>query len=277
LRTEQPGERPAGVPELRYRYPPSWVIGMGRDALLSRSRSVRDDAELAVRMLPRPPLADGLDHIPAEGSFVLIANHYQRRGLWIGWAAALLCHSLLTVRSDLSCHFVITDRIVRDGTTVPGTPWLFGRVANIWDFVPVTPPEALDARPDEWRRALRRCLRKLRREDGGAACLAIFPEGVRGRTRGLRELARGNGRSLLALAATGVPLLPAAVWEERDGALHARFGPLWWPAVPAGLPRALDRWAADSAMTRIAALLPEALRGYYSGLSMPEADTPHAG
>jgi hypothetical protein len=74
--------------------------------------------------------------------------------------------------------------------------------------------------------------------------------------------ARGSGRSLLAIAATGVPILPAAVWEDQDGALHARFGPAWHLAVPADLPQEQrDVQAGSAVMARIAALLPPTTRG----------------
>ncbi|MFI5274804.1 MAG: hypothetical protein ACHQ4H_17370, partial [Ktedonobacterales bacterium] len=117
------------------------------------------------------------------------------------------------------------------------------------------------------RHALRACLRKLKRTDGGPVCLCVFPEGMSGSTRGLGAPTPGPGRSQLARAAAGGPLLPAAVWENSNGALHARFGPAWTPTPPAALARAaLDRWSADEALGRVAALLPEALRGVYASV-----------
>lgn len=268
LRPLAPDERPPGVPRLRYRFPPRWLFAMGRDMLRGRPRSFRADCALAVHLLPAPPVIEGLEHVPAHGSFVLVANHYQRRDLWIGWPGALLCHALWRVRDDLTCHFVATDRAVLDGATVPWTPWAFARVARVWDFILVTPPEALDTAGGGSRRhALGRCLRLLKRDDGRSACLALFPEGMNGSTRGLTAPAPGSGRSLLALAAAGAPLLPAAVWEDAGGALRVRFGAPWHLAAPTiqGTPdkRDLDAWAGDDALAHIAALLPERLRGGY--------------
>ena len=266
LRTPHPDERPPGVPKLRYRIPFPWLMSMGRDMVASRPRSFRDDCELAVRLLPRRPVVEGVEHIPASGSFVLVANHYQRRDLWIGWEGALLCHALWKAQPELICHWITTDRAVLDGATVGFSRWAFERVAQVWDFVLVTPPEALDASADQSRRrALRAALHKLKRADGRPVCLCVFPEGMSGSTRGLGAATAGSGRSLLALAATGMPLLPAAVWENSDGALVARFGPVWRPLPPAELARsALDRWAADDALSRIAQLLPVSLRGAWS-------------
>lgn len=263
LRTPHPDERPPGVPKLRYRFPLTWLMSMGRDMLAGRPRSFRADCELAVRILPRPPVIESAENIPTSGSFALIANHYQRRDLWIGWEGALLCHALWKAQPDLVCHWITTDRAVLDGATVRFSRWAFERVARVWDFVLVTPPEALDAESDQSRRhALRACLRRLKRPDGRPVCLCVFPEGMSGSTRRLGAATPGSGRSLLALAATGIPLLPAAVWENGDGALCARFGPAWRPEPPSGLERiALDGWTAAEALRRVAALLPESLRG----------------
>ncbi len=268
LRTSAPNERPPGVPRLRYRIPLGRAFAMGRDMLLGQPRSFRADCALAVRMLPRRPKIDGLEHVPRDGPLVVVANHYQRRDLWIGFPGALLCDALWSARGDLRCRFVVTDRALLDGATVPFTKAIFARVARVWDMILVTPAETRDAGADEARRhALRACLEALRGEQGHSTALIIFPEGLRGGTDGLHTAAPGSGRSLLALAATGTPLLPAAVFEEPGGALHLRIGPAWHPVPPHGLPKArLDAWAGDDALRRVAALLPEHLRGAYGGL-----------
>lgn len=267
LRTPAPNERPPGVPALRYRFPLRWAFSMGRDMLLDRPRSFRADCALAVRSLPMRPKIEGREHVPREGPFIVVANHYQRRDLWVGFCGGLLCDALWSVRDDLRCRFVVTDRALLDGATVPLTRGLFARVARVWDMILVTPPETLDANATDTRRhALRACLDALRGDTGRSTCLIILPEGVRGDTRGLKPAAAGSGRSLLALAATGAPLLPAAVCEDSDGALHLRIGTAWHPAPPRDLPKAqLDAWAADDALRRVAALLPEHLRGAYAG------------
>ena len=267
LRTPAPNERPPGVPVLRYRFPLRWALSMGRDMLFGRPRSFRADCALAVRSLPLRPRVVGLEHVPREGSIVVVANHYQRRDLWVGFCGGLLCDALWSVRDDLRCRFVVTDRALLDGATVPLTRAIFARVARAWDMILVTPAEALDADAQGARRhALRICLQALRGENGHSTCLIILPEGVRGNTRGLKAAAAGSGRSLLALAATGTPLLPAAVHEEPGGTLHLSLGSAWRPAPPSDLPKAeLDTWGGDDALRRVAALLPEHLRGAYVG------------
>jgi 1-acyl-sn-glycerol-3-phosphate acyltransferase len=262
------------VPRLRYRFPLGWLMEMGRDMLLARPRSFRDDCALAARELPRPPLVDGLEQVPRDGSFILVANHYQRRDLWIGWVGGLLCDSLWRVRPELACHIITTDCAVVGGASVCWTRWLFERAARVWDLILVTPPEACDADAALSRHhALRASLRRLHRPDGRPVCLLTFPEGINGSTRGLLPAAAGSGRSLLALAASGAPILPVGVWEERTGALHARFGPVWRP-VPKEVVAAsqVDARMRDEVMRRIAALLPDTLRGAPAQNSVAEVE-----
>jgi 1-acyl-sn-glycerol-3-phosphate acyltransferase len=267
------GERRAGVPPLAYHVPPGWAIAMGRDLLLARPRSFRADCALAVRALPRLPEVDGLEHIPAAGPLVLVTNHYQRRDLWIGWSGALLCHALWRVRPDLSCHFVVTDRLLLEGAELAGTRWLFARVARVWDFILAASPEAGGSSAERSRtRALLACLRKLRAASDGNVCLCLHPEGAAGSSRGLSLALPGSGRALAALADAGGWLVPAAVWEEPGGFLHARFGAAFRPTWPATAgTAALDQAVSAEAMGRVAALLPEALRGCYAGAARRHA------
>lgn len=275
LRQPAPDERPPGVPKLRYRFPLPWLMAMGRDMLVGRSRSFRDDCALAVRSLPVQPTVEGLENIPATGSFILVTNHYQRRDLWIGWTGGLLCDSIWRVRPDIFCHWITEDRAVIDGASVPATAWMFARVAHVWDFALVTPPDARDADSQRSRRhALRQCLRRLTRADGRAVCLCVMPEGIGGGTSGLQRAVAGSGRSLLAFATTGIPLLPAAVWEEPSGALHARFGPPWRPQLPPTISREdVDGWIGNDTMRHIAAILPIGFRGAYAEQNLATTGT----
>ncbi len=270
----------------RYRIPRRWMLEMGRDLLFKHPRSIVIDSALAVRSLPRLPVVEGLAHIPSSGSFILATNHCQRRDLWIGWAVSLLIDSIARQREDhLAPHVVTTDRAVFDGFTVPGSRWLFERVALAWNLVLMTPTEVERHEPGCSRRsALRQCLSILQRQEGRAVYFALAPEGLAGTARGLGETVPGSGRSLLALAGRGLPILPAVVWEEAPGMLHARFGPIWQPAPPPvvrGNRAALDAWGREQVMQRLAALLPAALRGRYElpedGRSYGPLDTSETG
>jgi 1-acyl-sn-glycerol-3-phosphate acyltransferase len=255
----------------RYRMPRQWMLAMGHDLLLKRPRSIVTDSALAVRSLPRSPVVEGLEHLPSSGSFILATNHCQRKDLWIGWAISLLIDSINRQRQDHPVpHVVATDRAVFDGFTVPGSRWLFERVALAWNLVLVTPPEVGRHEPAGSRRsALRQCLNLLQRQGDRAVYFALAPEGLAGTARGLGEAVPGSGRSLLALAGHGLPIVPAVVWEEAPGKLHARFGPIWHPVPPPAVREnraALDAWGREQMMRRLAALLPAALRGRYEPL-----------
>lgn len=264
LRQARPDDRPPGVTRRRYRFPLSWFLSMAPDLLLGRPRDFRGDCELAVRLLPVAPVIEGLEHIPRDGSLVVVANHYQRRDLWVGWPGALICHAMWRVRPDTRCTFMTEDRAVVDGASVRWSRPLFARVACVWGLVLVTPPEARDGGTENSRRrALLRCVRLVSSPERPVA-LCIMPEGITGTTGALREPVPGSGRALLALAAAGAKLLSAAVWEEPSGALHLRLGPPWAPDT-SDLPRdQVDAAVAREAMRRIAALMPPAYRGPFS-------------
>jgi chlorobactene glucosyltransferase len=249
---------------VRYRLPRRWIMDMGRALLFKTPRSIVDDSALAVNALPRPPAVTGVEYIPPAGSFVLVANHYQRLDLWIGWSGALLIDAIAGKR-DIVMHFITTDRARIGRFTIPGTRWIIERVAAVWDLVLVTPPAIAHEHVEKPRYALLRILRRLKRTDGQAVCIALMPEGDEGGTSGLIEALPGTGRALHALSKLGFPLVPAGVWEG-NGQLHACFGPSFSlvATMPSGISsEALDMWARNTVMCHIAALLPPGLRGKF--------------
>lgn len=252
-------------PQVRYRYPARWFMEMGRAILFRLPRSIADDSAFAVGILPKKPCVTGEEHIPREGSFVLVANHFQRLDLWIGWSAALLIDSIARKRGEsISIHFVTTDRARIGQIAVPGTCWLFERVAAVWGLVLAKPPALAHERVEGQRYALLRLLRLLKRNGEQSLCIGLMPEGDEGNTSGLIEAVPGSGRALYALSTKGLPILPSAVWEV-DGHLYAQFGAPFYlhiesPAIEA---EAIDDYARDAVMLRIAELLPETLRGKY--------------
>jgi len=106
----------------------------------------------------------------------------------------------------------------------------------------------------------------LQRDEGQGVCFAMMPEGDEGTASGLNEAMPGSSRALYALSSRGLPLLPAAVWEE-DGRLHAHFGePLPKSQLLITNANELDACVRTLMMRRIAALLPPMLRGKYGGI-----------
>ncbi len=250
---------------VRYRLPRRWILDMGRALLFKAPRSIVEDSRLAVEVLPKPPCIEGVEHIPLEGSFVLVSNYYQRLDLWIGWSGALLIDAIAQ-RRRITVRYVTTDRARIGQFTIPGTRWLIERVAAVWGLVLVTPPALLQRRTEGQRYALLRMLRMLQRDEGQGVCFAMMPEGDEGTASGLNEAMPGSSRALYALSSRGLPLLPAAVWEE-DGRLHAHFGePLPKSQLLITNANELDACVRTLMMRRIAALLPPMLRGKYGGI-----------
>ncbi len=247
--------------QVRFRYPLPWVMEMGRALLFKTPRSIIEDSQLVVRLLSPRPFIEGEEHIPREGSFVLISNHYQRSNLWIGLSGAVLIDTIARKRPFVM-HYVTTDRARIGRFTVPGSRWLIDRVATVWDLVLVTPPAIADAR-DGQRYTLLRMLRLLKKTPD-QVCIALMPEGDEGGTSGLIEAVPGSGRALYALSSKGLPILPAAVSEEA-GRFRVCFGePFSLKDVPSGVDNdRLDAWARHTVMRHIAELLPPRLRGRF--------------
>ena len=243
---------------------PLWLLRSLTVSMITRSvRHAAQDFQGLLAMWPTPPVVEGTEHIPSDGSMALIANHYQRRGMWIGFPAGLLAREIMLRRADrASTHFGVIADLRIGGRRIPGSAWTFGRVAEVWGLVPL-PTAAADVqgRAAAIRRTLSLALPSPR---GEGEPIGIFPEGPTGSSGGLRQALPGTGTLLLLLARGGVPIIPAGAWEA-GGVLHARFGPPLSLHPPDGLPAPeRDRWARDQAMGRLADLLPRHLRGVYA-------------
>src|SRR5947209_8732914 len=80
-----------GRSESMARFPFPWdlLLGVIRDLPAGRRSMLVDCAYLVSRLEPAPVI-EGADLVPASGPLVIAANHYQRPGLWIGWAGAVV-------------------------------------------------------------------------------------------------------------------------------------------------------------------------------------------
>jgi len=194
------------------------------------------------RLLVRLEVA-GLEHIPSEGAFILVANHLHALDPAIGL--------LLVPRRVVG--------VAKDKWARPPFGWLLGAMG---DLVYV----------GETRRgAVPQLLEVLR--SGGV--VAILPEGTRSPTGAMVPAHRGV--ALLATRA-GVPIVPAAAYgQERAVAswkrlrrvrVRVQVGP---PIVLPGGPH--DRRSlqalTDGVMRSVASMLPPAYRGVY-GQPPPE-------
>ncbi len=84
------------------------------------------------RHMPRPIL-NGVEYLPQSGAFIIVANHYQRPGMWIGWVGALVVEAVNAIRpARTPLRIVVTDtqRMTVRGREriVPLSGWFLKRV-----------------------------------------------------------------------------------------------------------------------------------------------------
>jgi hypothetical protein len=239
-----------------------WAI----DWLLGRRRSFAGDSRWTMRDVRPRPRAEGEEHIPHQGAFVLIANHYERPGLNLHFAGMHVSQVVARRRAQASeIHWIITSEWFgrRLGfLPVPDAVWrlIFRRVARMYDFV-VMPrsPEKVMARAAALRQALAYA---LGRGDRPGEPLGLMPEAL---GKGvLIEAMPGVGLFLKVLSDRGLPILPVGLLE-REGTLTAVFGPAFRLDLPETADqRELDRLAREQAMVAIGRLLPRDYWGFYA-------------
>lgn len=230
------------------RYPVPWdlVFGLAPHLANGTQRNITEfTGEIVRRMTPAPAL-HGLEHIPPAEPFVLVANHYQRKGLWILHTAAALTQAVVAVRGA-------SDPPVRWMVTANWPPWRMGplsipspgdrllpRVAEALQCYPVS---FAGSNPAYTAGSLKRLLRNAR---SSPVPIGIFPEGVAGGAGVLTEPLPGVERLLVQLRR---PAVPCGVSE--DGRFVLRFGS---PVTAAEL-AAAGADAAKLVMSRVAQLM----------------------
>jgi 1-acyl-sn-glycerol-3-phosphate acyltransferase len=244
----------------RYRISLPLVFRGSAAIALGRQRSLARDALIVLGQMPMPPLVRGADRIPEDGKFVVVANHYERPGLWMAWPAILISHVVQT-RTTLETHWIAIqewEAFSLWGIQIPRRliRVVFERAFSTYGIIAMPPTDAPAA-------ARAGALRASAAEAKRGSILGLMPEGTVGSTPELLHAREGAGVFLLLLAATGVRILPAGLYEEHDR-LVANFGDPFSLQVPAGVAReARDRWARDRVMNAIKELVPEPLWGVY--------------
>jgi 1-acyl-sn-glycerol-3-phosphate acyltransferase len=190
----------------------------------------------AIALAIYPMAIDGHERIPTEGGFIVVANH-------IDWKDPPALEFTFRVALRFMAKIEAFDMFV-----------LGGIMRGIGCF-PVR-------RGEGDRRALMTCLQVLRVGNP----LAFFPEGTRSRDHklhrarpGIAFLARKSGAPILPVGLTGTP--GAKPFRSK---IHVNVGDPFLLGDLGLAPDASEQEAADAIMRRVAALLPEAMRGYYA-------------
>lgn len=243
------------------RYPIPWDLAarLAWAILWRRQRDFRLEAQQVVAVL-RPTIEIlNRENIPHAGPCLITSNHYVRPGLPAWWFVLGISAAI-----PAPIHWVVTSAWTfqdrpRLRPLEPLTCWAFRRIAEVYGFVtmPPMPPRRQDvaARASAVRRAL-----ALARQNP-ETFIGLAPEGRDSKTGALLPPPDGAGRFALHLAGLGLRVLPVAAFEEK-GRFCLRFGEAYALLVPPGLSAGeRDRCASGIVMGRIAALLPEYLRG----------------
>ncbi len=226
-----------------------------------RPRSLARDALTVLGQMPRPPFVRGAERIPEDGQFVVVANHYERPGLWMAWPAILISHVVQT-RTGLETHWIAIqewDDFSLWGIDIPRSliRIVFERAFATYGIIAMPPSDAPAA-------ARAGAMRASAGEAKRGSILGLMPEGTVGSTPELLHAREGAGLFLLLLAATGIRMLPVGLYEE-GGRLVASFGDPFPLRVPTGMPKeARDGWARNRVMNAIKDLLPAPLWGVYA-------------
>lgn len=233
------------------RYPVPWdlIRGLTPCILGRRRRDINEFTRAIVARMNPPPRFEELGGLPEDPRFLLIANHYQRKGLWILHSAAAVTQALVERYGahEAPIRWLVTANWprVRLGPLNFPSPgdWLLPRVAYaLWCY----PVSFAGSNPAYTARSLRAVLKDARRMERP---IGLFPEGVAGSAGLLTDPLPGTERLIAQLARNGLPAVPCGI-SESDGRLVIRFGAPVEAAELTGVPD-----AARLAMARVAELI----------------------
>jgi 1-acyl-sn-glycerol-3-phosphate acyltransferase len=174
------------------------------------------------RLNPKPQIL-GTENLPPSANFILVANHYQRKGMWILFPAAILTQVIRQHYGpgDPPVRWMVTANWprIRIGPLSFPSPGdiLLPRVADALCCYPVSfagSNQAFTAR------SIRRILRDAPQS---GRPLGIFPEGVGGSAGTFSDPIPGVERLLRHLAKGGMPAVPVCILE-LEGRLEFRIG-----------------------------------------------------
>lgn len=232
-------------------YPVPWdqVYSLWPHIAKGTRRNVDDFSGKIIAKMNPGPIFEGLEHLPASPRFLLLANHYQRKGLWIVHVASALTQAIADRygrQIDPPVHWMVTANWPRLNIG----PW---SVASPGDIILPKVAHALSCFPVSFAGAnpayTAATIKKILRAEGTLKRpIGIFPEGVAGSAGQMHPPLPGVDRFIALMARRGWPAVPAGISES--GRVVIRFGP---PIEPTELMQVAD--ASALLMSRIGDLV----------------------
>jgi hypothetical protein len=247
-------------PKRVYRFPLLPLMLWLGDFLLARPRSFARDSRITLNGNLPPPCVQGVEHLPPDGTFILVMNHYERNGLLIHFCAMAVSVAVADRRPHSpEVRWVITSEWYGRHIGPLSIPvwlirWAFRRVSRLYGLI-------IMPRAAERTVGRAAAIRRLAEEVRAGESVGLVPE-VLGKGT-LIEAVPGTGLVLLALSRGRVPIVPVGLWED-DEMLMVRFGEPFALKVGSSDRQEQDRQARERVMVAIGRLLPERYWGFYA-------------
>jgi 1-acyl-sn-glycerol-3-phosphate acyltransferase len=253
---------------VRYHFPLHFIVPRLPSFILGRRRSLSADAQAAFRAIGTLPHIAGAEQIPEHGPFLMVMNHFHREDIPSWWMAMAVVQAITERRAGHACgelRMVIASQWTYQGLrkliAEPLSRFLIGRVIRVYHGLPMIPTALGQSASAQRARTLRNIIEATHEAARNETPIGLAPEG--GDTPGgvMIRPPTGAGRFMQLLAGSGMPLLPAGAWADGDQ-LWVKFGePFQLSGLEMKKKDAREEAVVQQVMGRIAALVPERLRG----------------
>jgi hypothetical protein len=233
--------------------------------LHKRKLAFQPEARLAIARLQPPLTVDHPESIPQSGPCILVMNHYARPAFhawWIGFSISAVL--------PMEMHWVMTSAWTSPKGWLawwwtPATHWILTKIADSFGFFTMPPmppnPKDLEMRAKTVRQILSWAIAEMKKDQGSGLVLGLAPEGGDQPGGRLSLPPSGSGRFIWHISHLGVPVVPIGVFIDERG-LCLSFGESYLPTAGPVIGRdQIDLSIRNELMERIAAQLPQELRG----------------
>ena len=124
-----------------YRFRPPLILKFALAVLLGQRRDMSADADATLSGAQPTPRTMDDRHVPTQGPFVLIANHYERPGLKVFWGGMLASAAVGRRRGESKgLHWLMTSEWYDFRISFLPVPvwlirWLFRRLADVYGLI----------------------------------------------------------------------------------------------------------------------------------------------